>query len=154
MLMMSFLRQPGNGSGAALPQELPVVGDDQHAQAPLRQLPEQAAHLQHVGVVQPAGGFVENQQFFPAEAAIHDGKPLLLPAGQVPGRIRSAQAPGSAGCAPSLASASTLSPKSWRFIRMIKPFRLFRSASHRIVPACSFIKPHKHRAKVVLPAPL
>ena len=58
------------------------MGDDQHAQAPLRQFPEQMAHLQHMDVVQAAGGLVENQQFFPAEAAVHDGEPLLLPAGK------------------------------------------------------------------------
>ena len=73
-------RQPGDNPGTALPQELPVMGDDQHAQPPFRQLPEQAAHLQHVGIIQSAGGLVENQQFFFTEATVHDGQPLFLSA--------------------------------------------------------------------------
>ena len=63
------------------------MGDDQHAQPPLRQFPEQAAHIQHVGVVQADGGLIENQQFFPAEAAVYNGEPLLLPARERQGRL-------------------------------------------------------------------
>ncbi len=76
----SLRRQPGDSPGAALPQELSVVGDDQHAQPPFCEFSEQAAHLQHVGVVQSAGGLIENQQFFSAEAAVYNCQPLLLPA--------------------------------------------------------------------------
>ena len=56
------------------------MGDDHHAQPLFCQLPEEPAHLQHVGVVQAAGGFVEDQQLFSAEAAVHNGQTLLLPA--------------------------------------------------------------------------
>ena len=58
------------------------MGDDHHAQPLFCQLPEEPAHLQHVGVVQAAGGFIEDQQFLSAEAAVHNGQTLLLPAGE------------------------------------------------------------------------
>ena len=52
------------------------MGNHHHAQPLFCQLPEEPAHLQHVGVVQTAGGFVEDQQLLSAEAAVHNGQVL------------------------------------------------------------------------------
>ena len=75
--------------------------------------------------------------------------------------IKAVKASCSVAVFPSRTSASTLSPKSWRFTScMIRnAFRLLSVRrrgfpSQKIVPLCSFIKPHRHRARVVLPAPL